>query len=110
MPELLVALQRNDRRKSKSLVRPSFQRINVFPAAAFSAVVSPWITPSFTDHSRGSPSQPLRSFPLKMRSIPAGSGGATGNSSAANAFNADEVNTTHIKLRIIVAPEKGKDR
>ena len=41
MPELLVALQRNDRRSSKSFVTPSFQIRNVLPLAGFSGVVSP---------------------------------------------------------------------
>ena len=43
---LFAALQRNDRRSSKSLVVPSFQMRNVLPSAGFSAVVSPRSTPS----------------------------------------------------------------
>ena len=39
--QLLEALQRNERRSSKSLVVPSFQSRNVFPFAGISAVVSP---------------------------------------------------------------------
>src|SRR5258708_3314519 len=82
MPELLAALLRKESRNSKSLVVPLVQMMNVFPLAGFSAVVSPRITPSFTLHSRGSPSQPVRSLPLKSDCIPGSSGGAVGASAA----------------------------
>ena len=70
IPELFAAVQRKERRSSKSFVVPSFQIRNVLPWAGFSAVVSPRMAPSLTDQSEGSPSQPVRSLPLKMRVMP----------------------------------------
>src|SRR5688572_30309414 len=46
------------------------------------------MAPSFTDQSRMSPSQPLRSLPLHSNFMSAGSGGAVGLSSWANVVNA----------------------
>src|SRR5437868_4757220 len=48
----------------------------VLPLVGFSAVVSPRMTPSFADHSRGSPSHSERSLPLKMETMSAGTSGA----------------------------------
>ena len=76
MPELLVALQRKESRRSKSPTSPPFQIRKVLPAATFSGVVSPWITPSPTLQRRGSPSQPSRSLPSKSCCMSAGSAGA----------------------------------
>lgn len=83
MPELLLALERNESRNSKSFSTPSFQIMNVLPLAGFSAVVSPRNTPSFTLHSLGSPSQPARSLPLNNARISDGSAGAVRGASAA---------------------------
>src|SRR5690242_20239853 len=83
IPELFVALQRNDSRNSKFFVLPSFQMMNVLPLATFSAVVSPCSTPSLTLHNRGSPSHPVRSLPLNSTVMPAVSGGAVAGESAA---------------------------
>src|SRR6187200_1018912 len=100
IPELFVALHRNDRRRSKSFSVPSFQMMNVLPSALFSSVVSPWITPSLTDHRRVSPSQPVRSLPLKIGFMPAGSGGA----SAAGRLQAAESATNNMQQRNIGGP------
>ena len=64
------------RRSSKSLTVPPFQMMNVLPLAGFSAVVSPRMTPSFTDQSRGSPSQLFSVLPSNRAVMPDGSGGA----------------------------------
>src|SRR5436305_15330962 len=50
----------------KSSTVPSRQIKNVFVLIVFSGVVCPTIAPSCTDQSRGSPSQPFRSLPLKI--------------------------------------------
>src|SRR6185312_608996 len=106
MPELLAALQRNESRRSKSFVLPPFQRMKVLPLAGFSGVVSPRIAPSRTLHSRGSPSQPVRSRPLKIDCIPAGSGGAVAGASSANKAQGAERAPNRIKLRIMIFSEK----
>src|SRR5436190_5335452 len=107
MPELFAALQRNERRRSKSFVTPSFQMMNVFPFAGLDSVVSPRIAPSLTDHSRGSPSQSARSFPLKSRRM---SGGSAGGAAAANAtWNAPTPTTRNIRLRIIELLQEGAE-
>jgi len=49
---------------------PPRQMQKVFPCAGFSLVVRPRMAPSLTDQSRESPSQPVRSLPLKMRTKP----------------------------------------
>src|SRR5689334_2603909 len=76
MPLLFDALHRNDSRRSKSPKGRSLRMRNVFPLAFLSvSLVSPRIAPSLTDHSRGSPSQPVRSLPLNSRVMSFGSGG-----------------------------------
>ena len=71
MPELFVLLQRYDSSSSKSFrCRPRAMR-KVLPLAGSSSVVSPWITPSRTFHSPGSPSQPVRLVPLNSVRHPA---------------------------------------
>src|SRR4051794_27088301 len=84
-PELLAALQRNFSRSSKSPAVPPFQMRKVLPFAGFCAVVSPRMTPSFTDQSRGSPSQPARSLPLNRLTehSASGAGSAALNETAA---------------------------
>src|SRR5262245_51765931 len=57
---------RKEHRNSKSPTSPFVQIRKVLCLIGFSAVVSPTITPSLTDHSFGSPSQPERLFPLKI--------------------------------------------
>src|SRR4030042_889462 len=69
MPELPPSM-RNFILRMKFLTLPSRQTQKVLPLAGFSFVVSPWITPSLTDHNRGSPSQPARSLPLKRLTYP----------------------------------------
>src|SRR4029453_6207388 len=49
---------------SKSFTVPALHIRNVLPFCG--VVVSPRRTPSFADHSFGSPSHPVRSFPLKI--------------------------------------------
>src|SRR4051794_8938539 len=78
MPLLFDALQRNDRRSSKSPNDLSLRIRKVLPLAFLSAsLVSPRIAPSLTDQRRGSPSQPVRSLPLKRGVMSFGSGGAS---------------------------------
>src|SRR5947209_3399262 len=81
--------------------------MKVLPLAGFSAVVSPWMTPSFTLHSRGSPSQPVRSLPLKSDCAPLGSGGVVRGASAASTVRAndDAVNKSNERI-MILSPEK----
>ena len=57
---------RNEVRNSKSDGAPLVQIRIVLLLAGCSAVVWPTIAPSLTDHSRGLPSQPVRSVPLNM--------------------------------------------
>src|SRR5580765_2903207 len=59
-----------EHRSSKSPTVPLVQIRKVFCLAGFSAVVWPVIAPSFTNHSFGCPSHPLRSLPLKIDSKP----------------------------------------
>src|SRR5262245_15635333 len=99
MPELFVALQRNESRSSKSFGSPPFQIMKVLPLAGFVSVVSPWIPPSFTLHSRGSPSQPVKSLPLNSGCIPLGSGGASLGESIAKAAQAKAKRATAATLR-----------
>src|SRR5688572_18620187 len=101
MPELFVALQRNESRNSKSLTVPPFQMTNVFPIAGFSSVVSPRSTPSFTLHSRVSPSQPVKSRPLNSDRISPVSGGAFCGTSAADSFPTNARAVSNVKKRVI---------
>src|SRR5262245_39412065 len=55
---------------TKSRSWPPRQMRKVFCLAGFAAVLSPRMAPSRTDHNRGSPSQPVRSWPLKMATKP----------------------------------------
>src|SRR5437899_166217 len=71
MPELAKPLSLfgailNEQRSSKSPTVPLVQIRNVFPFAGCCAVVWPVITPSFTDQSCASPTQPVRSLALKI--------------------------------------------
>ena len=95
MPELLAALQRKESRKSKSFNSPAFQMMNVFPFAFTSGVVSPRIAPSLTDHKRVSPSHPVKSLPLKMDFMPAGSSGR----SCADTRSGDNANIREAIIR-----------
>ena len=104
MPELFETLQRNESRSSKSFSQPSFQIRNVFPFALTASVVSPWMTPSFTDQSRESPSQPVRSFPLKIAFISSDSAGAL-IASAAKAGIVRRVESAKASERVIVVSE-----
>src|SRR5215212_4876147 len=101
MPELPFLI-RKERRSSKSPTVPPRQMRKVFPLAAFSLVVWPRMTPSWADQSLVSPSQPLRSLPLKIGFISAGSGGASCETfSAARAKDARaNVKSTAAKTRI----------
>src|SRR6185312_4319664 len=54
------------KRSSKSSSSPWRHRMKVLPCVGFSAVVRPVIAPSWTDQNSGLPSQPSRSFPLKI--------------------------------------------
>jgi hypothetical protein len=106
IPELFVALQRNDSRNSKFLTVPPFQMMKVFPFAGFSAVVSPWITPSLTLHNRGSPSQPVKSFPLNSCCIPDASAGAATGASAASANEGTNKIANITRFRVISSCSK----
>ena len=73
----------------------------VLPLALFSSVVSPWMTPSLTDQSRGSPSQPVRSLPLKRHFMSSDSGGAHWESAAIVGM-AKERRARRVRVRIMV--------
>src|SRR4051812_285999 len=83
MPELLEAFIRKASRRSKSFKVPFFQIRKVLPLAAFSLVVSPRRTPSLTLQSRASPSQPVKSLPLKRTLMSLASGGGVRDGSPA---------------------------
>src|SRR5688572_25554493 len=68
MPELLSPTMRIVTRSSKSLAVP-FHIRNEFVAGRPTSLV-PTMTPSATVHSPGSPSQPVRSLPLKSGTKP----------------------------------------
>ena len=98
MPELFSVVQRKESRSSKSFVTPPVQRRKVLPSAGVAAVVSPWITPSRTLHSRGSPDQPSRSLPLNSAVMPAASGGAaTGASRTGSAPTPGRATGTRVR-------------
>lgn len=103
MPELLAALHRNESRSSKFFVSPFFQMRKVLPLAFFSLVVSPRITPSLTAHRFVSPSQPLRSLPLKMEVIPFDSAGAEIFSAAEADTEANARSATMDSVRIMAS-------
>src|SRR5262245_49367752 len=70
-PVLLLGTMRYEQRSSKSPTRPLVQTRNVLPLRGLSAVVWPWITPSFTDHNFRLPSQPVRLAPSNRLTKPA---------------------------------------
>ena len=67
-PELLLPTMLSFRVSSKFCTSAPCQMRKVFDDMGFSSEVAPWMTPSLTDHSLGSPFQPARSSPLNRDS------------------------------------------
>src|SRR5438270_5829647 len=85
--------------------------MNVLPIAGFSAVVSPRSRSSFTLHSRGSPSHPLRSLPVNSVCMPLGSAGAVRAASAARTLQESPSTASQAYVRIIfISMSSNSDR